>query len=43
MLTIKPIQAGGLYWKNDWSVETKRTFLSWQAFAEQEIKLDTYH
>lgn len=35
--------AGGLYWKNDWSVETKRTFLTWKAFAEREIELETYH
>jgi hypothetical protein len=37
------ICAGGLYWKNDWSVETKRTFLNWEAFAEREVELDTYH
>jgi len=37
------ICAGGLYWKNDWSVDTKRTFLSWDVFAEREISLDGYH
>lgn len=36
------ICAGGLYWKNDWSVETKRNFLTWEAFAERKIKLSTY-
>lgn len=36
------ICAGGLYWKNDWSVETKRSSLTWKAFAEREIKLSTY-
>jgi hypothetical protein len=33
---------GGLYWKNDWAVETKRNFLSWQDFAERSISLDGY-
>lgn len=37
------ICAGGLYWKNDWSVDTKRTFLNWEAFAERDINLDGYH
>ena len=37
------ICAGGLYWKNDWSVDTKRTFLNWEAFAERELSLDGYH
>lgn len=37
------ICAGGLYWKNDWSVDTKRTFLNWETFAEREITLDGYH
>jgi hypothetical protein len=31
---------GGLYWKNDWAVETKRSFLSWQDFTERSITLD---
>ena len=35
--------AGGLYWKNDWSVETKRNFLTWEAFAERNIDLDGFH
>jgi len=34
------ICAGGLYWKNDWSVDTKRTFLSWEAFADRNILLE---
>ncbi|MBK7691794.1 MAG: hypothetical protein IPJ31_11990 [Bacteroidetes bacterium] len=34
---------GGLYWKNDWSVDTKRTFLNWEAFTQREIGLDGYH
>jgi hypothetical protein len=29
----------GLYWKNDWSVPTKRTFLPWGEFGEREIRL----
>lgn len=37
------ICAGGLYWKNDWAVDTNRTFLNWQAFAEREIVLEGYH
>ena len=37
------ICAGGLYWKNDWSVDTNRNFLTWADFAEREIKLDGYH
>ena len=37
------ICSGGLYWKNDWSVDTKRTFLTWEAFAEREPSLEGYH
>lgn len=37
------ICSGGLYWKNDWSVDTKRTFLNWEAFTQREIGLDGYH
>lgn len=37
------ICTGGLYWKNDWSVDTKRTFLSWEAFVEREISIEGYH
>ena len=33
------ICTGGLYWKNDWAVDTKRTFLSWDAFVERDIAL----
>src|SRR5688572_11618610 len=36
------ICAGGLFWKNDWSIETKRNFLNWNDFAEREIKLDQF-
>lgn len=35
--------AGGLFWKNDWSVDTKRTYLSWEDFAKRSIKLSGYH
>jgi hypothetical protein len=37
------ICAGGLFWKNDWSVETKRTFLSWDDFSERKVELDHLH
>lgn len=30
----------GLYWKNDWSVTTKRNFLSWQDFTARPISLE---
>lgn len=33
----------GIYWKNDWSVDTKRNHLPWLAFAEREIVRDGYH
>ncbi len=35
--------AGGLYWKNDWAVETKRNYLSWTDFAKRYIELTGYH
>lgn len=28
--------AGGLYWKNDWSVDSRRTRLSWGEFAQRK-------
>jgi len=34
------ICARGIYWKNDWAVETKRTYLSWKEFAGRDIKLE---
>ncbi len=37
------ICAGGLYWKNDWATETKRTFLPWGDFAQRDIKRKQYH
>lgn len=30
----------GLYWKNDWTVETKRNYPSWEDFAKRDIKLN---
>jgi hypothetical protein len=33
---------GGLYWKNDWTTETRRNFLTWQVFAERTIRLDEF-
>lgn len=36
------ICSGGLYWKNDWAVETKRSRLSWDEFAKRELKLVQY-
>ncbi len=30
----------GIYWKNDWTVETKRTYLPWSEFSNRAIKLD---
>lgn len=30
----------GLYWRNDWSVETKRRKLSWEEFTKRSIRLD---
>ena len=29
---------GGIYWKNDWTTSTKRTFLTWEEFREREIR-----
>lgn len=28
--------AGGLYWKNDWTVASRRTRLSWEEFARRK-------
>lgn len=36
------ICASGLYWKNDWSIETKRNFLNWDDFTERKIELDKF-
>lgn len=36
------ICVSGLFWKNDWSVDTKRNFLNWADFAERKIVLDIY-
>ena len=36
------ICAGGLYWKNDWTVESRRSFLTWQDFAERSIHLNEF-
>jgi hypothetical protein len=33
---------GGLYWKNDWTTETKRNFLTWAAFGERIIKREEF-
>jgi len=33
----------GIYWKNDWSVDTKRNYLSWGDFAKREVALDGLH
>jgi hypothetical protein len=33
---------GGLYWKNDWSVTSKRSRLTWEEFSKREIKLEQY-
>lgn len=29
----------GLYWRNDWTSNSKRTYLSWDEFANRSIKL----
>lgn len=34
------ICAGGLYWKNDWTIESKRNFLAWDEFVKRKITLD---
>lgn len=34
------ICAGGLYWKNDWTIESKRNFLTWDEFAKRKISLN---
>lgn len=28
---------GGLYWRNDWTVKTNRSFLTWDQFAESSV------
>ncbi len=33
----------GIYWKNDWSVDTKRNYLAWSEFAKREIERDGLH
>ncbi|MBC7878385.1 MAG: hypothetical protein H7Y59_14535 [Anaerolineales bacterium] len=33
----------GLYWKNDWSVETKRNYLAWEEFSKREIAREGLH
>ena len=33
------ICTNGLYWGNDWSVESKRKRLTWEEFATREIRL----
>ena len=30
----------GIFWKNDWSVPTKRTRLTWSKFAQRDVKLE---
>ena len=30
----------GLYWRNDWSVSTKRRHLTWDEFAKRDVNLD---
>lgn len=34
------ICAGGLFWKNDWTIESKRNFLTWDEFAKRKITLN---
>jgi hypothetical protein len=36
------ICSGGLYWRNDWAVPSKRRFLTWPAFAERTIVLEKW-
>jgi hypothetical protein len=36
------ICAGGLYWKNDWTTESKRSFLNWDEFSKRKIDLDKF-
>jgi hypothetical protein len=31
---------GGLYWRNDWAVSTRRKFLPWPEFAQRTIVLE---
>lgn len=32
----------GLYWQNNWAVDTNRNFLTWEDFAKREIGLDRF-
>lgn len=32
----------GLYWKNDWTTPTKRTYLSWADFGQRSLSIDDY-
>lgn len=32
----------GLYWKNDWTTETNRTFLKWADFADRSLQLEEF-
>lgn len=32
--------AGGLYWRNDWTVDSKRRKMTWEEFAKREIRLN---
>ncbi|MBL8092109.1 MAG: hypothetical protein JNJ43_17360 [Anaerolineales bacterium] len=34
------ICGSGLYWKNDWTIESKRNFLTWDEFAKRKIVLN---
>ena len=31
---------GGLYWRNDWTTESKRTFLRWSEFTRRKIEFE---
>jgi len=32
----------GLYWQNNWATKTNRNYLTWNDFAERELKLDHF-
>jgi len=32
----------GLYWQNNWAIDTNRNFLAWDDFAQREIKLNHF-
>lgn len=34
---------GGLYWNNDWFIDSKRTFLNWPSFMERVANQEGYH